>query len=77
MKVKATIRFYNRDVWMSYVEEGEKFQHHFRIPYEDLHVYFSEEAPHDTHERFTPTPLQFLRVGALHSQITGLETGKD
>lgn len=77
MKVKAAIRFYNKDVWVTYKEEGDMFQHHFRIPYENLYVYFIPEAPDDMSEKVALTPLQFLRVGYLHSQIAGLESDSE
>lgn len=65
---KTTIRFYNKDIWISYVEEREKHAIHLRIPYTETNVYFSSSSPHDMSEQYIANPLRILRLG-FHQEL--------
>lgn len=66
---KATIHFYNKDIWISYLGQGEKHSMHLRIPYSEAQVFFVPSSPHDMSEQWTANPLKILRLGYLQEQI--------
>lgn len=70
---KATIRFYNKDIWISYAEENEKHTIHLRIPYTDTRVYFVPSTPHDLSEEYIDNPLRILRLGFHQESILNEE----
>lgn len=69
MENKTTIRFYNKDIWISHVAEREEHKIHLRIPYVEAQVFFSPSPPHDMSEQYISNPLKLLRLGYLQEQI--------
>jgi hypothetical protein len=70
---KTTIRFYEKDVWISYKDEKEAHLVNLRISYNEAQVFFTPKHELSISEQYISDPLKILRLGHYQDLIQSEE----